>query len=332
MGDVLGELNVSDNEDVEFQQGKLSFQMGASEKTSVSKMGGLDNLKLNYNSGNVDVSAGYQNYFTDGENRFNATANPIMAMASNTVFSDFKYKSGDYLTFGVRAFSGAITDENLLASDPTVSGNYEHATLGLIQGGQSDVRIGNKQFGITTAVGFANETDTLLGAQTSGLLALGNGDTTYIDSKFDLNINDNVNFALRSVFAQTTANPTGELITELSNIKTNSFSASADIGNFSLTAAMPLAVVSGNFNYAAADYQITEDADGKFGLAANLGIENVSLVPTARELRFTGAYRQKLGEFTDGALGFIYRVNPNNTDEYGNESIFMFKISHRIGI
>jgi len=56
------------------------------------------------------------------------------------------------------------------------------------------------------------------------------------------------------------------------------------------------------------------------------------LVPTSRELRFTGSYRQKLGDWTDGALGFIYRVNPNNTDDFGDETIFMFKVSHRLGI
>jgi hypothetical protein len=49
-------------------------------------------------------------------------------------------------------------------------------------------------------------------------------------------------------------------------------------------------------------------------------------------MRYSGAYRHKFGEFTDGAFGFIYRVNPNNTDEFGNESIFMMKLSHRLGI
>jgi hypothetical protein len=45
-----------------------------------------------------------------------------------------------------------------------------------------------------------------------------------------------------------------------------------------------------------------------------------------------GTYRHNFGEFTDGAFGFIYRVNPNHTDKFGNESIFMLKLSHRLGI
>ena len=61
-------------------------------------------------------------------------------------------------------------------------------------------------------------------------------------------------------------------------------------------------------------------------------IENLDLSPDKREVRFTGAYRHNFGEFTDGAVGFIYRVNPNNTDVFGNESIFMMKMTHRLGI
>ena len=61
-------------------------------------------------------------------------------------------------------------------------------------------------------------------------------------------------------------------------------------------------------------------------------IENVDLSPDAKELRFVGTYRHNFGPWTDGAIGFIYRVNPNNTSEFGNESIFMMKLNHRLGI
>ena len=61
-------------------------------------------------------------------------------------------------------------------------------------------------------------------------------------------------------------------------------------------------------------------------------IENVDLSPIHREVRFTGEYRHNFGDFTDGAIGFIYRVNPNNTDVFGNESVFMMKLTHRLGI
>ena len=61
-------------------------------------------------------------------------------------------------------------------------------------------------------------------------------------------------------------------------------------------------------------------------------VADLSLRPDVRETRLTGAYRHKFGEFTAGAFGFIYRINPNHTDDFGNESIFMLKMSHRLGI
>jgi hypothetical protein len=61
-------------------------------------------------------------------------------------------------------------------------------------------------------------------------------------------------------------------------------------------------------------------------------IENVSLRPDEREVRLAGTYRHSFGEFTDGAIRFIYRVNPNHTDKFGNESVFMMKMTHRLGI
>ena len=61
-------------------------------------------------------------------------------------------------------------------------------------------------------------------------------------------------------------------------------------------------------------------------------VEDLSLRPEKRETRLMGTYRHKFGEFTDGAFGFIYRINPNHTDDFGNESIFMLKMSHRLGI
>ena len=82
-----------------------------------------------------------------------------------------------------------------------------------------------------------------------------------------------------------------------------------------------------------AEYELVDLGDGKYDLdITDMHIENLDLSPDKREVRFTGAYRHNFGEFTDGAIGFIYRVNPNNTDEFGNESIFMMKMTHRLGI
>ena len=70
----------------------------------------------------------------------------------------------------------------------------------------------------------------------------------------------------------------------------------------------------------------------KLNGADELYIADLDLKPEMREVRLSGTYRHNLGEFTDAAFGFIYRVNPNHTDEFGNESIFMMKLSHRLGI
>ena len=64
----------------------------------------------------------------------------------------------------------------------------------------------------------------------------------------------------------------------------------------------------------------------------NAGEYAYDLAPQVREYRFNASYHHSFGDWTDGALGFIYRINPNNTDAFGNESIFMMKLSHRLGI
>ena len=76
-----------------------------------------------------------------------------------------------------------------------------------------------------------------------------------------------------------------------------------------------------------------ETDDGQYDLnVTDMYVADLNLRPDTREVRFTGTYRHNFGEFTDGAVGFIYRVNPNNTSEFGNESIFMMKLTHRLGI
>ena len=106
-----------------------------------------------------------------------------------------------------------------------------------------------------------------------------------------------------------------------------------DAGNFSFSVSQPLTVANGAVMYPYAEYEIVDIGNGKYDLnISNTHIENMSLRPDVREVRFTGAYRHNFGEFTDGAIGFIYRVHPNNTDEFGNESIFMMKMTHRLGI
>ena len=145
---------------------------------------------------------------------------------------------------------------------------------------------------------------------------------------------DDITLRVRGTFARTTSDMTGgDFILGMSDIYSDAIAAGADVGNFNFTVSRPLGVNRGVMQYSHADYDIIEVADGKYDIAiTNAGVRDVDLTPENREVRFTATYRRALGAFTDGAIGFIYRVNPNHTDEFGDESIFMLKLKHRLGI
>lgn len=332
MGDVLGEFKVRDTETPETKIGDMSFSMSMSDKQYNDNMGGLDNMQFGYGIGDIEMRAGYQRHFTDGASRFDGSANPILALASNAVSADTRYNMGKW-SVGARAFSGNVTDEGLLQNDPTVSSQYMPMQLGRISGAESIAAWKNDIFGFTASFGATNESNTILGAQTGGLLGLSAADTIYIDAVAKYSPMSDITLSLRSTFARTSADATGEFIMGISDVESNAFSAGIDCGKFSFVAALPLAVTNGNMQYAHAEYAVVEDENGLFDLnVIDTRNANMDLRPTNREVRFSGAYRQKLGEFTDGAIGFIYRINPNNTDAFGDESVLMFKINHRLGI
>ena len=171
-----------------------------------------------------------------------------------------------------------------------------------------------------------SESNTILGAAWN----MGGADTNYIDSVLSYNVTDNIGFTLRGTYAWTNAvDAANGIINGLSELKSNAFAAGIKIGNFDLTASMPLAVTKGKMYYSYADFVVNENNEL---LVNNAGEYALDLVPSVREYRFNASYKHKFGEWTDGALGFIYRVNPNNTNVYGNESIWMMKLSHRLGI
>lgn len=332
MGDVLGEFKVQKDTTEDIQLGNLSFGMSFTEKSYVDSMGGLDDMHFGYDTGNFKFGAGYQRNFTDGASRFDGTANPILSMASNTISSSAEYKTGNW-SFGARAFSGSVTDESLLENDPTIASQYEPAKLGLMQGAQSHVSWGNDKFAINASVGSAYESNTVLGTYSDGLLNMGAGNTTYVDALATYRPSKDINLSLRSTFAKTNTNATGEYILGLTDLESNAFSAGADIGNFSFAVSRPLAVTRGSMKYAHAEYEVIEDEDGNFDLVVgDTYVKNLNLSPENREVRFSGSYRTQLGTHTHGAFGFIYRVNPNNTKDFGNESILMMKFSHKVGI
>lgn len=332
MGDVLGELRTRDEADNRIQIGQMGFSMTTSQRAYADSMGGLDNMKLDWTSGNWNFAAGYQRHFTDGASRFTGLSNPILGLASNAVISDAKYNFGKW-SFGARAFSGNVTDESLLENDPTIAANYEPARLGFVRGAGASVGWKNDRFAFDTTVGTANETNTVLGAYTNGLLGMGAGETVYVDNELRFRPTDSLTLTARATFARTTTDGAGGLVMGVSPLESNAFALGADWGNFRFSVAQPLAVRHGSLKYAYADYNVVDTDDGNFALnIADTHVAEIDLSADKRELRFSGEYRHNFGPFTDGALGFIYRVNPNNTDEFGNESIFMLKMTHRVGI
>ena len=332
MGDVLGDLKTRKDSARKTKIGNMSLSMTISERPYADNLGGLDNLGFAYENDKFNLSADFQRYFTDGQSRFTGMANPILALTADTISTGAEYKIGNFFVGG-RAFSGAITDEAFLQNDPTVSSQYQSLRLGVAQGAMSNIGWNTDKFSFVGSVGFLHESDTILGAQTNGLFNIGNGDTTYIDMLARYDVTDNVSLSLRSTFAQTKTNPTGMFINDVSDLNSNAFAFGANLGNFEFTVSRPLAIRSGALRYAYANYDIIDNGNGKYDLAVSgAGLRDLSLAPDVRETRFSGTYRHSFGEFTDGALGFIYRVNPNNTNRFGNESIFMLKLTHRLGI
>ena len=332
MGDVLGDFKTRRENTQRNQIGAIGLTMAFSERAYNDNLNGLDNLTLDYATGRWNFGASYQHYFTDGVSRFSGLANPVLGLMSNAVVSDVAYNSGKW-SFGARAFSGMITDEGLLENDPTISAQYMPARLGLMQGGAANVAWTGDKFKFIGSVGSAHETDTLLGAQTGGLLNLGDGDTMYVDAVAQYKVSDMVDLTARATFAQTRSNASGEFVMGLTDITSNAFAFGANIGNFEFGISQPLAITDGALRYAYAQYDVVDAPDNGYQLnVVDTHVEDLSLRPEKREMRLMGTYRHQFGDFTDGAVGFIYRINPNHTDDFGNESIFMMKLTHRLGI
>ncbi len=331
MGDVLADFAVDSTNKRTNKIGNMTFDMAMSPRAYVDNLNGLDGLNIKFSNEDYDLDAGYQHYLTNGESRFSGRANGVLSLVSNSVSSGAKYKTGNF-AFGVNAFSGTMSDENLLENDPVVSSQFEPARLGFANGGSVDISYNNEKFNLGLSFGNMNETNTVLGSISDGLLALNGAKTQYVDAVANYKPFEKVNLSARATFADTVANVGEGIISELSNIKSNAFALGLDAYGFSFSAAMPLAVVNGKMGYDYAEMTVVEN-NGSYEVAVNNPhIEYIDLAPEKRELRFSGAYRQPLGEFTDAGIGFVYRVNPGNTDAFGNESIMMFKIHHRLGI
>ena len=331
MGDVLGEFDVGSVNKRHQQIGNFVFDMSLSPRVYNDNMNGLDDLHVAFQNEKYDIDAGYQRFLTDGQSRFNGRANGVLSLVSGSVASGAKYKYGNF-AFGGRAFSGAITDENLLENDPTVSSQFEPARLGLANGGEAIAGYDNDKFAFNVAVGNLHETNTVLGMYSDGMLTMRGANTQYVDAVAEYKMFDRLKLFARATFANTHVDNFGGIINDISDIKSNAFALGTDFGGFNLTAALPLATVGGKMGYDYAEFDVIENGD-KYEIAMNNPhVEYVDLAAQKRELRFSTSYKKSIGEFTDAGVGMIYRVHPNNTDEFGNESIFMFKLHHRLGI
>ena len=331
MGDVLADFAVDSTNKHSRTIGDITFDMAMSPRAYTDNFNGLDNLKVAFSNEKYDLDAGYQRHLTDGQSRFDGRANGVLSLVSNGMSSGAAYKYGNF-KIGARAFSGLMSDENLLENDPALSSQYEPMRLGLANGGAMNAAYVGEKFDLNISVGNMHENRTVLGALNDGFFAMNGADTQYVDTVMNYKPFEKVNLFARATFANTDAKLGNGMISEISNIKSNSFAIGSDIYGFNFTAAMPLAVVDGRAGYDYADLSVVEQ-NGKYTVAVNNPhTEYIDLSAQKRELRFSGSYKQSLGEFTDAGVGFIYRVNPGNTDVFGNESIFMLKIHHRLGI
>lgn len=330
MGDILGDFHISTTDKQTQKIGDFEFSMSMSPRAYNDNLNGLDDLRVAFVGNDFDIGTEYQRYLTDGESRFSGRANAVLGLASNVMLSDMAYKIGKF-NFGMRAFSGTITDESLLENDPVVLAQYEPGRLGFADGGAFSTWYGGETLGLNLSVGVLRESNTVLGSYSDGLLALNGADTRYIDMIATYKPMDKINLFARGTFANTRVNNVSGLISDLSDIKSNAFALGADIGGFSFTVAMPLAVVDGQIGYSYADLDVIEN-NGQYEIAVNNAhTEYLNLAPEHRELRLTTSYKHAFSEDFDAGIEFMYRLNPYNIDDFGNESVFMFKLRRAIG-
>ncbi|MCL2890035.1 MAG: hypothetical protein FWF34_02155, partial [Alphaproteobacteria bacterium] len=331
MGDVLGDFKTTLDEH-ESSAGGLDFKMSFRESLNSGRdeYGNLDKLSLRQSFGDWSFGAKYERHAGDAKILRGDGENPILGLASHAVSSDAQYKFGRW-SFGARGFAGSVTDEGLLENDPSISGRIQHARLGGVHGIESGAMYDMGVFAFGANIGFVNESDTVLGAYSDGLLNLGGGGTIYIDNVAVVRAGERLRFNMRATHAQTRGNPNGEFILGLSDLRSDAYSVGMEYGGWSFNIARPLGVTRGMMQYVTGDYELVE-TDAGYDVVGESYIANLNMAARNRETRFSMAYRTPLGPATNGAFGFIYRDNPNHTDRFGNESIFMLKLNHKIGI
>ncbi|MCL1786038.1 MAG: ankyrin repeat domain-containing protein [Alphaproteobacteria bacterium] len=330
MGDILGDFK-TDKSETQNESGGVHIGMSFRETARDDGFGNLDKLSVGFDSGRARFGAAFERNAGTTNILRGDDANPIMALSSNMTSATASYRVGNWRV-GARAGIGAVTEEGLLSHDPMLSGNTELLKLGDVSAFESGVEYKSGAVSMAANVGTFNESDTLLGAYSDGLVAMNGGKTVYMDNVFEYRAGRELKFNARYTTARTTTGAAGAtIIAGLSDLYSDAMSVGAEYGGWSFALSRPLAVTNGSMKYVTADVELVESDTG-FDLSANPYVENLNLSPDVRETRASLAYRAKLGEFTNGAIGFVYRNNPNHTNEFGNETLLMLKLNHRIGI
>ncbi|MDR0449081.1 MAG: hypothetical protein LBG89_01305 [Rickettsiales bacterium] len=294
---------------------KLGFRNDYDEAAGESYMREFD---FKFSGEKSFANANYKARRTDGFG--------IMGLASDNVSTDAGLKSGRF-RLGVGGFTGAIK-----VADIARDMDAANPELGKIYGYNAVAGFEDEKFALGFAAGQAIESNSILGAYGSGLLEMGGSRSEFVRANAGYNLGDAVKLSASAEIARTTPNNSSNLImSEVSGFTSTAMSAGLDIGNISLGAALPLAVIDGRVKYLNVDMDYIDAAHG-YDLVVNSTDREINMASREREVRFNAAYKMDLGIFTTANAGVIYRINPDNSSAFGNESILMFKLKHRLGI
>jgi hypothetical protein len=282
---------------------------------SDESVGGPAKLQLSHNGEIEEINAEFGgwsfNHRARSGSQMFAGGDPILGLAGRS--SGVKWDGG---RFRISAFSGSVTDENLLETDPAVAENFHPARLGGARGFDASAKFGPLRFG----AGYLGEDDTLLGADSGGLLDLGGGRTAYAGAELSRGA-----FTAKYTRAFTKTDAGAGFISDLSDLESDEYSLSADFGKWSLNVSRPLAVTKGTLEYVGADYELVPSSNG-YELTASPRFERIDLAPQQRETRLSVAWRPEISKATKMAVGLALRVNPDN--QPGHEEIIVLKLRH----
>ena len=275
----------------------------------------VQDLKIRFDGEDYAFGAHYRERI--GFNTFE-NDNPIMGIAGRMASGFFEHDFGGGFNHSITFFGGEITDEGLMAHDPSMDGRFLPLALGSVYG--FDTSIGFK--GLRFGAGYMFEDNTTLGAYSGGLLNFGGGETVYGSAELKIR-----NITATYTAAHTRTDPTGDgFIMGMSNLYSDAYALNADFGRWSFNVSRPLAITQGRVSYMHTDFELVEMGFG-FDLETNSYMRDISLAAGSnRETRLAFLYQPEISERTKMAFGLVTRINPNNMP--GIENIGMMKFHH----